>query len=87
MRPQSFNQWHSDKLTTGEYRDVFRGLYVYSARKGLKTIRCLDPQRTGCAPIDLVDDPDPTFECDFPSGVCQRRSDRSLPEGCHAGHE
>ena len=72
MRPQSFNQWLSDKLTTGEHRTVFRGLYVYSARKGLKTIRCLDPQRAGC-PLrpGQRDEPRPSY---FAIGVCQRRA-------------
>ncbi|HEV8239408.1 MAG TPA: hypothetical protein VGS57_08585 [Thermoanaerobaculia bacterium] len=87
MRPQSFNQWQSDKITTGEYREVYRGLYIYTTHKGFKTIRCLDPERTECPVINLVDDPDPTFRCDFQQGVCERRSDPTLPEGCHGrGH-
>ncbi|HXT51615.1 MAG TPA: hypothetical protein VN811_11265 [Thermoanaerobaculia bacterium] len=87
MRAQSFDHWLSDKLTTGDYLTVSRGYYIYSARKGLKAIQCLDPERTGCAALDLVDDADPVFDCDFSSRVCQRRGDRSLPEGCRAANE
>jgi hypothetical protein len=85
MRLVAVRLWLTEKRTTGWYPQLYRGYYVYSVRKGLKTIRCLDPEREGCGPIDLVDSKEPVFQCDFESGVCERRNAASLPEGCHAG--
>jgi hypothetical protein len=70
MRPQSFNQWMMDKSTPNQYPVVFRGLYIYSMQKGFHEKTCLDPEHTGCSPIDLVNNSDPTFSCDF-DAICE----------------
>jgi hypothetical protein len=58
-------------------------LYIYSAQKLFRRIECLHPQRDACPVVDLVDDSDPIFHCDFADGVCVRKSG-SLPAGiCH----
>jgi hypothetical protein len=83
MRPQSYKQWLTSKSTAGEYREVYRGLYIYSIRSGIRTLHCINPDREDCGPIDLVDDPEPIFHCDFQKGDCERRSTPLPREVCH----
>jgi hypothetical protein len=71
MRPQSFNQW-MNKSTDGRFPVVFRGLYIFSMEKrGFTEQTCLDPEGKGCTPIDLVNQSDLTFICDFDKNFCE----------------
>jgi len=74
MRPRAVRGWTIQTLTVGDLPVLYRGLYAYSMSKGLKRTHCERPDREPCALINLVDDPQPIFDCDLAADACTRKS-------------
>jgi hypothetical protein len=83
MRPEISDTDERAQINTNGELQAFRGLYVFSIRKGFKKINCEKLDREDCTLIDLVDDPKPIFHCDFKRDNCERRPG-PVPAGiCH----
>ena len=83
MRPQSY-RIRRETGTNGEIRGLYRGLYVYSMRKGLrKGVECLN--LANCGGINLVDDSSPIFQGDLRAKT-YRRLPGPLPAGVCLGN-
>lgn len=87
MRPRISEAEERLKLDTNGELLAYRGLYMFSIRKGFKRIDCENLAREDCFLIDLVDDPKPIFYCDLNENSCERRPG-PVPTGvCHgSGH-
>lgn len=79
MSPWSYKRVR-ETSTTGQITGLYRGLYSYKITRGLKRVAC--PSKEECGPIDLVDDPSPTLQCNLENRACKRLSTLP-PGGCH----
>lgn len=83
--PSSQPERTKGRATAGELVNVYRGLYAFRVeRQGYPTIVC-DVRGGGrsCPRLDLVEDPQPVFECDLRAGRCSRQPGPA--EACDGG--
>jgi hypothetical protein len=65
----------AETRTVGKMVNLYRGLYAYSVRReGYPTICEEGPGQPPCPRLNLVDDPQPVFECDLQASRCVRRA-------------
>lgn len=71
LRPRRAETWRGGETDT-EIQNLYRGIYVYHVRKGLRSVvACTDPQT--CNLINLVDDPGRILACNLTNKSCAQR--------------
>lgn len=78
MWPSSDPARTSETRTTGRVTNAYRGSYAFAVTKGSVSYECPGQQR--CAKLDLVNDPQPVFNCSLSDRVCRRQATAS--KGC-----
>lgn len=79
MWPSSDPARTSETRTTGRVTNAYRGSYAFAITKGPVSYEC--PGQPRCAKLDLVNDPQPVFNCSLSDRVCRRQA--TAVKGCN----